>query len=89
MQSSASAEISHGFFFFFSSKILLKYEHFVHETVNYTYLSTGITSELHFLLVFNLKNIFAELNLDISIQMELNSMSILTDKADRLLVALF
>lgn len=57
--------------------------------LNYTYLSTGITSELHFLLVFNLKNIFAELNLDISIQMELNSMSILTDKADRLLLLYF
>lgn len=61
----------------------------LHETVNDTYLSTGITSELHFWFVFNLKNTFAELNLDISIQMELNTVSILTDKADRLLVALF
>lgn len=57
--------------------------------MNDTYLSTEITLELHFWLMFNLKNIFAELNLDISIQMELNSMSILTDKADRFLVALF
>lgn len=57
--------------------------------MNDTYLSTEITSELYFWLMFNLKNIFAELNLDISIQMELNSMSILTDKADRFLVALF
>lgn len=61
----------------------------LHEVMNDTYLSIGITSELHFWLVFNLENTFSELNLDISIQMELNSMSILTDKADRLLVALF
>lgn len=50
------------------------------ETENDTDLSTGITSELHFWLVFNLKNTFAELNLDISMQMELSSMSILTEK---------
>jgi len=39
--------------------------------------------------VCNLKNTFTELNIDISIQIELNSVSILTDKADRLLAALF
>lgn len=61
----------------------------LHEAMNDTYSFTGITSELHFWPVFNLKNTFSELNLAISIQMELNSMSILTDKADRLLVALF
>lgn len=61
----------------------------LHEVMNDTYLSTGITSELHFWPVFNLKNTFSELNLYISIQMELNSLSIQTDKADRLLVALF
>lgn len=59
-----------GFFFFLIQNL----------TGNDTDLSTGITSELHFWLVFNLKNTFAEPNLDISIQMELNSMSILTEK---------
>lgn len=61
----------------------------LHEAMNDSYLSTGITSEIHFWPVFNLKNIFSELNLDISMLMELNSMSIQTDKADRFLVALF
>lgn len=68
IQPSASVDIFCGFLnFFFNSNSYWNMKT-LHEAMNDSYLSTGITSEIHFWPVFNLKNTFSELNLDISME---------------------